>query len=98
MIYPSVLKDNLPIGSGVTEAACKTPVKQRLGGAGMRWTSRGAHVVLQLRAPALTLNRWNAILAQNLLVRPIVPLYRLILYIIWESHPWKVILQLPGGR
>jgi hypothetical protein len=26
----------------------------------MRRTSRGAHVVLQLRAAALTLNRWNA--------------------------------------
>jgi hypothetical protein len=26
----------------------------------MRWTSRGAHVVLQLRAAALTNNRWNA--------------------------------------
>ena len=48
------------LGSGVTEAACKTLVKQRLGGAGMRWTSRGAHVVLQLRAAALTNNRWNA--------------------------------------
>jgi hypothetical protein len=60
MTYPSALNDNLPIGSGVTEAACKTLVKQRLGGAGMRWTPRGAHVVLQLRAAALTNNRWNA--------------------------------------
>jgi len=59
--------DDLPVsferqftqGSGVTEAACKTLVKQRLGGAGMRWTPRGAHVVLQLRAAALTNNRWN---------------------------------------
>jgi hypothetical protein len=60
MNYPAALKDNLPIGSGVTEAACKVLVKQRLGGAGMRWTSRGAHVVLQLRAAALTNSRWNA--------------------------------------
>jgi hypothetical protein len=59
MTYPSALKDNLPIGSSVTEAACKTLVKQRLGGAGMRRTSRGAHVVLQLGAAALTNNRWN---------------------------------------
>jgi hypothetical protein len=29
MTYPSALNDNLPIGSGVTEAACKTLVKQR---------------------------------------------------------------------
>jgi len=60
MTYPSALNDNLPIGSGVTEAACKTLVKQRLSGAGMRWTSRGAHIVLQLRAAALTKDRWNA--------------------------------------
>ena len=60
MTYPSALNDNLPIGSGVTEAACKTLVKQRLGGAGMRWTTRGAHVVLQLSAAALTKDRWNA--------------------------------------
>jgi hypothetical protein len=52
MTYPSALKNNLPMGSAVTEAACKTLVKQRLGGTGMRWTSRGAHVVLQLRAAA----------------------------------------------
>ena len=32
----------LPIGSGVTEAACKTLVKQRLCGSGMQWTRRGA--------------------------------------------------------
>lgn len=60
MAYPQALNDNLPIGSGVTEAACKTLVKQRLGGAGMRWTSRGSHIALQLRAAALTDGRWDA--------------------------------------
>jgi len=60
MTYPKALNDNFPIGSGVTEAACKTLVKQRLGGAGMRWTSRGAHIALQLRAAALTDGRWDA--------------------------------------
>jgi hypothetical protein len=48
------------LSKNVTQAACKTLVKQRLGGAGMRWTPRGSHVVLQLRAAALTDNRWNA--------------------------------------
>jgi hypothetical protein len=60
MDYPTALNDNLPIGSGVTEAACKVLVKQRLGCAGMRWTSRGAHVVLQLRALSLTPGRWKS--------------------------------------
>lgn len=60
MDYPAALNDNLPIGSGVTEAACKVLVKQRLGCAGMRWTSRAAHVVLQLRALSLTPGRWQS--------------------------------------
>ena len=41
---------NEPIGSGVTEAACKVIVKQRLCGSGMKWTEPGAAVVLSLRA------------------------------------------------
>jgi hypothetical protein len=32
----------MPIGSGVTEAACKTLVKQRLCRSGMRWKETGA--------------------------------------------------------
>ena len=34
MDYPGFLAENLPIGSGVTEAACKTLVKQRLCASG----------------------------------------------------------------
>jgi hypothetical protein len=49
----------LPIGSGGTEAACKTLVKQRLCGSGMRWKSQGAKVVLSLRALVQTTNRWQ---------------------------------------
>ena len=40
MDYPTQLEKNLPIGSGVTEAACKTLVKQRLCGSGMRWKNK----------------------------------------------------------
>ena len=36
MDYPTQVANHLPIGSGVTEAACKTLVKQRLCGSGMR--------------------------------------------------------------
>lgn len=49
----------LPIGSGVTEAACKTLVKQRLCSSGMRWKERGAGMVLSLRALVLTRSRWE---------------------------------------
>ena len=59
MDYPTALAQHWPIGSGVTEAACKTLVKQRLCRSGMRWTTRGAAVVLTLRALVLTPDRWR---------------------------------------
>ena len=45
---------NLPIGSGVTEAACKTIVTQRLKLSGMRWMKRGAQTILNLRVVLLS--------------------------------------------
>ena len=45
MDYATHLENNLPIGSVVTEAACKTLVKQRLCGLGMRWKDQGAKVI-----------------------------------------------------
>jgi hypothetical protein len=48
-----------PIGSGVTEAACKTLVKQRLCCSGMRWKEDGAQAILSLRALLLTPTRWE---------------------------------------
>jgi hypothetical protein len=59
MDYAAALKNHWPIGSGVTEAACKTLVKQRLCRAGMRWKEKGAAVVLSLRALMLTPDRWR---------------------------------------
>jgi hypothetical protein len=58
MDYTRHLAENLPIGSGVVEAACKTLVKQRLCGAGMRWKHQGAKVVLSLRALVQSTGRW----------------------------------------
>jgi hypothetical protein len=59
MDYPGFLAENLPIGSGVTEAACKTLVKQRLCASGMRWKNKGAKIVLSLRSLANTAGRWT---------------------------------------
>lgn len=59
MSYHKFVKENLPIGSGVTEAACKTIVKQRLGGSGMRWKDKGIKVILSLRTLVKTKGRWN---------------------------------------
>jgi hypothetical protein len=49
MNYPQHKKDNIPIGSGVIEAACKVIVKQRLCHSGMKWKDEGAKTVLTLR-------------------------------------------------
>jgi hypothetical protein len=59
MDSPVFLADQLPIGSGVTEAACKSLVKQRLCASGMRWKTTGAKVVLSLRALTHTVGRWT---------------------------------------
>jgi hypothetical protein len=59
MDYASRVAAHEPIGSGVTEAACKVIVKQRLCGSGMKWTEGGAAVVLSLRALSYTPERWS---------------------------------------
>jgi hypothetical protein len=59
MRYARYVENAIPIGSGVTEAACKTLVKQRLCCSGMRWTPEGAQIILSLRALALTETRWE---------------------------------------
>jgi hypothetical protein len=56
--YAELAARNIPIGSGVTEAACKVLVKQRLGGSGMRWKERGAAAVLSVRCLTYTTGRW----------------------------------------
>jgi hypothetical protein len=58
MRYAHYRDKGMPIGSGVTEAACKTLVKQRLCCSGMRWTPEGAQIILSLRALVLTESRW----------------------------------------
>jgi hypothetical protein len=59
MDYANYRANHFPIGSGVTEAACKTLVKQRLCCSGTRWKEKGASIVLSLRALVLTQTRWE---------------------------------------
>ena len=59
MRYAYQLKHNLPYGSGVTEAACKTLIKQRMCLSGSRWKEDGASCVLALRTLKLTKGRWQ---------------------------------------
>jgi hypothetical protein len=58
MDYARRVKAKDPIGSGVTEAACKVIVKQRLCGSGMKWKEKGAAAVLSLRCLSYTNDRW----------------------------------------
>ena len=50
MQYAEHLSQNLPIGSGVIEAACKTLVTQRMKCSGMRWRHPGGQGILTLRS------------------------------------------------
>jgi hypothetical protein len=59
MGYAERLARKVPIGSGVTEAACKTIVKQRLCKSGQKWKEQGAAVVLSLRTLSYTAERWE---------------------------------------
>ncbi len=54
MRYAEFRAQGLPIGSGITEAACKTVFTQRLKLSGMRWTRAGAQVILNLRVVLLS--------------------------------------------
>ena len=57
--YAELATQGIPIGSGVTEAACKVLVKQRLCGSGMKWKEAGAAAVLSVRCLTYTPGRWS---------------------------------------
>ena len=59
MHYSSYLEKNLPIGSGIIEAACKVVIKQRMCNSGMRWTDEGAKNILVLRCFNETNGKWK---------------------------------------
>lgn len=59
MDYAGWKARGLPIGSGVTEAACKTPIKQRLCQSGMRWRIKASNAFISLRAIYLTPSHWD---------------------------------------
>jgi hypothetical protein len=54
MDYARYRRLGLPIGSGVTEAACKTLFTQRLKLSGMRWTCQGGQPIVDLRVLLLS--------------------------------------------
>jgi len=54
MRYAAYKRVGIPLGSGVTEAACKTIYTQRLKLSGMRWKKAGAQTILNLRVMLLS--------------------------------------------
>ena len=67
MRYAEYRRLGLPIGSGVTEAACKTVYTQRLKLSGMRWRWAGAQTILTLRVILLS-SVWSQVYARTLTV------------------------------
>jgi hypothetical protein len=60
MDYAASRRRKLPIGSGVTEAACKIVFSQRFKCSGMKWDIAGGAVILELRV-ALLSRTWAAV-------------------------------------
>jgi hypothetical protein len=54
MRYAEYRRLGVPLGSGVTEAGCKTIYTQRLKLSGMRWQKAGAQTILNLRVVELS--------------------------------------------
>lgn len=63
--YAEYASLHIPLGSGVTEAACKTIFAQRLKLSGMRWSHAGAQTILGLRVIVLS-RTWPATFAAHL--------------------------------
>ena len=58
--YARYKREGIPLGSGVTEAACKVLFAQRLKQSGMKWTAAGGQVIVTLRALWLS-GVWEAV-------------------------------------
>ena len=70
MDYQGYRRRGLPIGSGVTEAACKTVFTQRFKRSGMRWHHDTGQVILDLRVIHLS-GIWDDAFAADLAARAV---------------------------
>jgi hypothetical protein len=61
--YAAAKSANLPIGTGVVEAAAKTLVTVRMKRSGARYSEHGGHTILALRA-AVRSDRFDALSAE----------------------------------
>ena len=58
LIYEKLRRDDLDIGSGAVEGACRNLVGMRLDGPGMRWSRQRSEMVLHLRCILLN-EQWD---------------------------------------
>ena len=70
MAYARYARLGLPLGSGVTEAACKTVFTQRLKRSGMRWHKGSGQVIVDLRVLYLS-GVWQDVVRKDLQARPL---------------------------
>jgi hypothetical protein len=68
MDYAGARRRGLPIGSGVTEAACKTVFSQRFKRSGMRWGGESGQVIVDLRVLHLS-GIWQEVFQKELASR-----------------------------
>jgi hypothetical protein len=69
MDYSAYRRRGLAIGSGITEAACKTLFTQRFKQSGMKWSLEGGQVVVDLRVVWLS-RLWGQVYAMYLAQLP----------------------------
>jgi len=69
MRYRHFRSQGLPIGSGITEAACKIVFTQRLKCSGMLWTQAGGQVIVDLRVVWLS-GVWSEVHQRYLASKP----------------------------
>jgi len=70
MNYREYRRRGLPIGSGITEAACKTVFTQRFKESGMSWGIEGGGVILTLRLATMS-QVWETVYGNYLASRPL---------------------------
>jgi hypothetical protein len=73
MDYAGYKSRGLAVGSGVTEAACKTVFTQRLKQSGMRWQVSGGQVIVDLRILVLS-QVWKETHQAYLIAKPQLPI------------------------
>jgi hypothetical protein len=69
--YVVYRRNHLPIGSGVTEAACKTVFAQRLKRSGMAWSVEGGQRIVDLRVIHLS-GVWSEVYQSYLHSKPLL--------------------------